>query len=354
MNLSCGIVGLPNAGKSTLFNALIQKQQALAANYPFATIEPNVGIVPVNDPRLEKLAEIVHSKTLVPSTVKFVDIAGIVKGAHKGEGLGNKFLSHIREVELIVHVLRHFEDKDVVMTGSGSIEEDLETVNTELILADLETLENQREARVNASKEEKVFWQVVVKAKEGLEKGIPAREMAWSQEEQELLKPLFLLSAKPALFVINVGENQLDQISQIEALFPKKPVIAICAKLESELVDFTPEDRKEYLEANHLDQTGLDRLAKTAFMNLGLISFLTAGEKEVRSWTIRANSKAPQAASVIHTDFEKNFIKATVVSYDDFVREGGWVKAREKGMVRIEGKDYTVKDDDVIEFMIGK
>jgi GTP-binding protein YchF len=250
MNLSCGIVGLPNAGKSTLFNALIQKQQALAANYPFATIEPNVGIVPVNDPRLAKLAEIVHSKTLVPSTVKFVDIAGIVKGAHKGEGLGNKFLSHIREVELIVHVLRHFEDKDVVMTGSGSIEEDLETVNTELILADLETLENQREAKTNASKEEKMFWQVALKAKEGLGQGIPARDMAWSEEESELLKPLFLLSAKPALFVINVGENQIEQIVHIEASFPKKPVIAICAKLESELVDFTPEDRKEYLDAN--------------------------------------------------------------------------------------------------------
>lgn len=354
MNLSCGIVGLPNAGKSTLFNALIQKQQALAANYPFATIEPNIGIVPINDPRLAKLAEIVHSNTLVPSTVKFVDIAGIVKGAHKGEGLGNKFLSHIREVELVVHVLRHFEDKDVVMTGSGSLSEDLDTVNTELILSDLETLDNQREPRVNSSKEEKAFWQVVLRAKEGLGKGIPAREMAWTEEEQIFLKPLFLLSFKPALFVVNVGEDQLNQIPQIENEFAKKPVIAICAKLESELVDFSPEERREYLEANHLEETGLDKLAKTAFKNLGLISFLTAGEKEVRSWTIKANTKAPQAAAVIHTDFEKNFIKATVVSYGDFLQAGGWVKAREKGLIRVEGRDYIVRDDDIVEFMIGK
>lgn len=354
MNLSCGIVGLPNAGKSTLFNALIQKQQALAANYPFATIEPNVGIVPVNDPRLEKLAQIVHTKNIIPSTVKFVDIAGIVKGAHEGEGLGNKFLSHIREVDLIVHVLRHFKDEDVVQTGSGDSREDLETIKTELILADLQTLENQREPRTNASKDEKAFWQIVTKAKNGLNEGRGVRELEWTQEEQELLKPLFLLSSKPALYVVNVGEEEISKSGQIESTFPYQPAIAICAKLESELVDFSPAEKIEYLQANDLFETGLDKLVTTAFKNLGLISFLTAGEKEVRSWTIRQNTKAPQAAAVIHTDFEKQFIKANAVSFDHFVESGGWAKAREKGFFRTEGRDYIVKSDDVIEFMIGK
>ncbi|OGV93544.1 redox-regulated ATPase YchF [Microgenomates group bacterium RIFCSPLOWO2_01_FULL_47_10] len=354
MNLSCGIVGLPNAGKSTLFNALIQKQQALAASYPFATIEPNVGIVPVPDDRLAKLAEIVHTTSIIPSTIKFVDIAGIVKGAHKGEGLGNKFLSHIRETDLIVHVIRHFEDKDVVVTGSDNPLEDLETVNTELILADLQTLDNQHEPKTNAGKEEKIAWEIILKAKAGLEKEITIRDMSWTAEELTVLQPLFLLTQKPAIYVLNVGENQLNDLPNIEKNVPKTPVIAICAKLESELAEFTDEERLEYLHDNHLDQTGLDRVVTTAFESVGLISFLTAGEKEVRSWTIPKNTKAPQAAGVIHTDFIKGFIKANCVTYHDFITLGGWVKSKEAGAVRTEGKDYVVAADDVIEFMIGK
>ncbi|MFC1653342.1 redox-regulated ATPase YchF [Patescibacteria group bacterium] len=354
MNLSCGIVGLPNAGKSTLFNALIQKQQALSANYPFATIEPNVGIVPVNDPRLEILAKIVDTKNIIPSTIKFVDIAGLVKGAHEGEGLGNKFLSHIREVDLIVHVLRNFDDGDVVQTGSGNALEDFNTIKTELILADLQTLEKQSEPKGNSTPEEKHFWKVVIKAKKGLSDGSSINEMEWSEDEKELLSPLFLLSGKPTIFILNVGENQIRESKNIEKKFSKQPCISICAKIESELVEFTKKERQEYLKENGLEQTGLDRLVTTAFFRLNLISFLTAGEKEVRSWTIENNTLAPQAAGVIHSDFETNFIKAQVCSYENFTKVGGWQKAKENGLTRMEGRDYKVRSDDIIEFMIGK
>jgi len=359
--LRVGIVGLPNAGKSTLFNALLQKQQALAASYPFATIEPNVGIVPVPDQRLMRLAEIVakgnsneeNLPPIVPSVVEFYDIAGLVAGAHKGEGLGNKFLSHIREVELIVHVIRYFEDGNVVKTGK-SPRDDFETVKTELILKDLETLDKQQEPKGKAEKEDKLRWEAIVKVKTGLEEGLQASEIILTEEEKELIAQLFLLTAKPAMFVLNVGEHDLNKISQIEKEHSNWKPLVICAKLESELVDFSETERREYFADNNLSETGLDRLVGMAFEQLGLISFLTAGEKEVRSWTILKGTSAVNAAGVIHTDFEKHFISAQVASFADFVRVGGWTEAKKLGLVRTEGREYVVRPDDVIEFMIGR
>ena len=338
MSLSVGIIGLPNAGKSTLFNALIQKQQALMASYPFATIEPNVGVVPVEDERLAVLAKIVATDKIVPATVKFVDIAGLVKGAATGEGLGNKFLAHIREVDLIVHVLRDFHSADVVQTGVDP-KSDYETVKTELILADLATVVKQKEKGL-----ERVL--------QALEQGKEVRELELTDAEEDLVKPLFLLTSKPVLFVINIDESQIKNTAVIEQQFPGWEVVAICAKMETELIEFEPKERAEYLKAQGLLDTGLNRLVKKAYDKLGLVSFLTAGKIEVRAWTVKVGTLAPEAAGVIHTDFTKKFIKANVVDYDKFVLANGWQNARAKGWVKSEGKDYQFKGDEVVEFAV--
>jgi ribosome-binding ATPase len=343
MSLKVGIVGLANVGKSTLFNALLKKQQALAANYPFATIEPNVGIVAVPDDRLEKLAKVVKTENVLPAVVEFVDIAGLVKGASKGEGLGNKFLAHIREVDLMCLVLRDFSDKDVVETGSGDPKEDLETLKMELLLADLATLEKQNEPKGMMGKEEKIRWSGIRKLKMGLGEGKMAKEIDLLEEEVVLTKDLALLTNKVEIVVFNVDESSLVGEG-----------VRICAKMEAELAGFSDEERKEYLEQLGIDETGLDKLIRLAYEKLGLISFLTAGEKEVRAWTVGKENTAPVAAGVIHSDFEKNFIKAKVTSFDDFIEFGGWKGVSESGKLRMEGKEYQVKEGDVVEFMVGK
>lgn len=373
MNLSVGIVGLPNVGKSTLFNALLKKQIAFVANYPFATIEPNVGIVPVPDSRLEKLAEIVAGIStseesdvslrstlppsevtrippIVPAIVKFVDIAGLVKGASEGAGLGNKFLSHIREVSIVCHVVRAFEDDNVVREGSSDPKSDYETVQTELILADLQTVQNSKLKTQNFS--DKILAE--------LNKGIPVRDIALTDEEKEL-NDLQLLTAKPEIIVLNVSEKDysedkilevIKQYSQVLKLREEKFVV-ISAKIEAELAELSEVDQRQYLKDLGLQQSGLERLIKKAYQTLGLISFLTAGEKEIRAWTIQKGTTAIAAAGVIHTDFIKNFIKAEIVPFDDFINLGGWKKAREVGKTRFEGRDYIIKDGDVVEFKIG-
>lgn len=348
MNLSCGIVGLPNAGKSTLFNALLKKQVAFAANFPFATIEPNVGVVPVPDERLPVIAKLVNTTKIVPATVKFVDIAGLVAGAAKGEGLGNKFLAHIREVDLICMVLRTFADPDVVhVAGAVDSKRDQEILEAELILADLETLEKQVEPRGVADKDTRARWEVILKLKAELNQGKSARKVELADLEKETAKDLHLLTMKPVLYVFNVGEKEL-------ANFPMKEekAVAISAKIEAELAGLTESEQKEYSKSLGLEKSGLERLIQKAYAKLNLISFLTGGEKEARAWTIERGSKAPQAAGVIHTDFEKGFIKAEVISFADFVTVGGWVKARELGKVRLEGKEYEMRDGDVVEFKV--
>jgi GTP-binding protein YchF len=368
MNLSVGIVGLPNVGKSTLFNALLKKQAALAANYPFATIEPNVGIVAVPDARLQKLAEVVAQEIspstgsgssvlppLRPATVEFVDIAGLVKGAAEGAGLGNKFLSHIREVSVIAHVVRAFEDPDVIKEGAVDPKSDYQTINMELMFADLSTLEKAAENR----KIEPVKKTAVLKAIAGINEGKPVRSQSFTDEEKEALHDLFLISAKPEIVVLNVDEDSLSQAEKImqnhsEILeVSKDKFVVVCAKIESELAALDEEEQKEYLKDLGLEASGLERLIQTAYHTLGLISFLTAGEKEVRAWTINQGETAQSAAGAIHTDFIKKFIKAEVVGFDDYITNGGRKKAREVGKARLEGKEYIVKDGDVIEFKIG-
>lgn len=343
MKLSVGIVGLPNVGKSTLFNALLRKSVAVSANYPFTTIEPNVGVVPVPDDRLGQLARVVNTTTIIPATVKFVDIAGLVKGASQGEGLGNKFLSHIREVDAIVHLVRDFEDSDVLKTGI-SPQEDTEIINTELILADLDTVSKilgdaERESRVVKDKTALERVSGLTKLKAGLEQGLLAREILLTDLEKEYLGPLPLLTSKPQLLVRNVDENNLTG----EGLF-------ISAKLESELADLTEEESAQYLGELGIAESGLEKLIRSAYEILGLISYFTAGEKEVRAWTILHNTPAPQAAGAIHTDFEKGFIKADVIPWDKLVEAGGWSGAKEKGFVSLEGKDYLFQDGDVAIF----
>ena len=366
MNLRVGIAGLANVGKSTLFNALLKKQQALVANYPFATIEPNVGVVPVPDKRLEVLADVIArsegdpSTALgmtrppeVPATVEFVDIAGLVKGASEGQGLGNKFLSHIREVHLICHVVRVFSDPSVVhVAGEVDAGRDKEIIETELILADLQTLNKQAEPRGVKEKEAIRCWELIERLKKGLNDGRLAKDILSDPEERALVADLHLLTMKPVLYVANVSEEQLAKglsLRQGQSL----NALAICAKTEAELAGLSDEDQKAYLKELGLEASGLDRLIQKAYEMLGLISFLTAGVKEVRAWTLRAGSTALRASGEIHTDFMKNFIKADVVSFDDFVTSGGWKECREKGLVRSEGKEYIVKDGNVIEFKVG-
>lgn len=350
MNLSVGIVGLPNAGKSTLFNALLKKQVAFAANFPFATIEPNIGVVPVPDERLPKIAKIVKTEKIVPATIKFVDIAGLIAGASKGEGLGNKFLSHIREVDLICHVVRYFSDPSVVhVAGDVDPNRDKDTIDAELILADLETLNKQPEPRMNATKEDIISWEIINKLKKEMNEGKNARAVL-NEKELEIIRNLHLLTAKPVIFVFNVSENEIAQKSQ-EIINDDQ--LKISAKIESELASLNPEEEKAYLKELNLDKTGLERLIQKSYAKLGLISYLTGGEKEARAWTIKKGTAAPQAAGVIHTDFEQYFIKAEVIPCNDFIKYQGWPNARQLGKVAIVGKDYLVRDGDVIDFKIG-
>ncbi|MFO0704096.1 MAG: redox-regulated ATPase YchF [Patescibacteria group bacterium] len=368
--LSIGIVGLPNVGKSTLFNALLKKQVALAANYPFATIEPNVGVVEVPDERLAKLAEVVHSNTLVPAIVEFYDIAGLVKGASTGEGLGNQFLSHIREVSAIAYVHRLFEDGDVIhVHETVDPMRDLEIIQSELILADLQTVgkQNDRKAPVlppslsHIKLDNKKWQELILSLKNHLNSGKPARDMNMSEEETLIFRQLNLLTSKPVIHIFNISEKQLsDYGSDKDAFFAKynlgevaKNALYLNAKLESDLAGFSPDEAQALLESYSLDEPGLNKLIKTAYDTLGLQSFLTAGEKEVRAWTITKGMKAPQAAGVIHTDFEKHFIKADIVPYNSFIELGGWTKCRDAGKVVSAGKEYIMQEGDVVEFKVG-
>lgn len=363
MNLSVGIVGLPNVGKSTLFNALLKKQQALAANYPFATIEPNVGVVPVPDERLDRLAEITKEEEkmgdLPPiknALIEFVDIAGLVKGAAEGAGLGNKFLSHIREVKIITHVVRAFSDDNVIREGSSDPESDYGVIQMELILSDLASAQNHA-ARLKNLAEKALFEKIV----SNLNAGIPVREMKFTEDEQELVNPMFFLTAKPEIICLNVNEDEYSAVNNPTVIakyaellqIPESRFVVICAKIESELATLGDDEAKEYLHELGLEKSGLERLIQKAYKTLGLISFLTAGAKEVKAWTIEKGIDAQHAAGAIHTDFIKKFIKAEVVAYDDYVTTGGRKKAREVGKAGLEGKDYIVKDGDVIEFKIG-
>lgn len=367
--LSIGIVGLPNVGKSTLFNALLKKQVALAANYPFATIEPNVGVVDVPDPRLKVLAEVVHTDTIIPAVVEFYDIAGLVKGASQGEGLGNQFLSHIREVSAILYVHRIFEDGNIIhVHDSVDPMRDMEIVQSELILADLQTLEKQNDRKpfqlppsLSYIKLDTPTWQqILLKLKSHLNAGSPARTLSLTDDEKIIVSQLNLLTMKPVLHLFNISEGQLrDFQTDKEGFLARnaitevgKQAIFINAKLESDLAGFDEAEAQALLAEYHLEEPGLNTLIKSAYQTLGLMSFLTAGEKEVRAWTIQRGTKAPQAAGTIHTDFEGHFIKADVVSYDDFVANKGWVKARELGKVVSAGKEYIMQEGDVVEFKV--
>jgi GTP-binding protein YchF len=361
MGFKCGIVGLPNVGKSTLFNALTQTAAAEAANYPFCTIEPNVGEVPVPDPRLEKLAGIAKSAQVIPTRLTFVDIAGLVRGASKGEGLGNQFLAHIREVDAIAYVLRCFEDDDIThVEGRIDPAADADTVETELMLADLESLERRRanlEKRAKGNdKEAKAQIVVIDKALELLRDGRPARMAEVTAEEETMWRGLQLLTAKPVLYVCNVDEasaatgNAFSRAVEARAAEEGAASVVISAKIEAELAGLDDDERAEYLADLGLEEPGLSRLIRAGYDLLHLLTYFTVGPKEARAWTITEGTKAPKAAGVIHTDFEKGFIRAETISYDDYVALGGETPAKEAGKMRLEGKEYVVKDGDVMHF----
>jgi len=356
--MKCGIVGLPNVGKSTLFNALT-KAGIAAENYPFCTIEPNVGIVPVPDRRLDVIAEIEQPQKVVPAVVEFVDIAGLVAGASKGEGLGNKFLANIRETEAIVHVVRCFEDANVVhVAGKIDPVSDIETINTELALADLDSVEKQiakhaKLAQTTGDKEAVRLVAALGKVRDVLDAGRPARTAELSKEERAVIAPLFLLTMKPTLYVANIAEEgSRALLEKVRAHAAKEgaPVVPVSAAIESQIADMSDEDKQLFLEDMGMDEPGLNRVVRAAYQLLGLQTFFTAWPKEARAWTVRAGATAPQAAGVIHTDFERGFIRAEVASYDDYVACGGEQGAKEAGKLRLEGKDYTVRDGDVIHF----
>ena len=359
--MKIGLVGLPNVGKSTMFNS-ITNAGAECANYPFCTIEPNVGVVAVPDERLEKLTEMYHPEKTTPAVIEFVDIAGLVKGASKGEGLGNKFLSHIREVDSIVEVVRCFEDSNIVhVDGSVDPLRDIETINLELIFADMETVDKRLErAKKNLKADKKYQFEIdtLEKIKKTLEEGKSARTLELTDEEKEVIKDAFLLTMKPILYIANISEDEINNADDNEnvkkvreyAKSENAEVIPLCVRLEEELSTLDKEDKIEMLHDLGLEESGLDKVIKASYKLLGLMSFLTAGEPEVRAWTIKIGTKAPQAAGKIHSDIERGFIRAEVVSYDDLIREGTMNAVKEKGLMRLEGKDYIMQDGDIVLF----
>ena len=359
--LKAGIVGLPNVGKSTLFNALVANAKAEAANYPFCTIEPNSGIVSVPDERLARLSAISKSKDLIATRVEFVDIAGLVKGASQGEGLGNKFLANIREVDAIVHVVRCFEDDDVIhVAGSVGPARDAEVINLELALADLSQVEKRRERlkkQMRTSKEAQVEDAVLAKIQALLEQGAPARGLALNEEEAALIRPLGLLTAKPIIYATNVSEDDLASgnafVEEVRELANREgaETVLISAQVEAELVELPDEERAEFLAGLGVEEGGLQSLIRATYRLLGLRTYFTTGEKETRAWTIQAGMTAPQAAGVIHTDFERGFIRAQTVAYDQLIEAGSLAEARNRGWLRAEGKDYVVAEGDVMEFL---
>jgi GTP-binding protein YchF len=359
MGIKCGIVGLPNVGKSTLFNALTRAQIA-AENYPFCTIDPNVGVVPVPDPRLSRLAAIVSPQKILPATVEFVDIAGLVAGASKGEGLGNQFLSHIRETDAVAHVVRCFEDDDIVHV-SGKIRplDDIGVINTELALADLDTVERGLQRAEKASKagdkDAIRLRDLLKKLREHLDRGEPARSLVKDAEERRLLQELHLITLKPLMYVANVAEGGFIDNPHLEAVRKlaqeeHSEVVPVCAAIEAEIAQLEEADRADFLKELGLDEPGLNRVIRAGYRLLGLQTYFTAGPKEVRAWTVRVGATAPQAAGVIHTDFEKGFIRAEVIGYDDYIANEGEAGAKEVGKLRLEGKEYVVKEGDVMHF----